>query len=131
MGHDFNSWWIGSLLDIEETRRLVPHQNATTLQVAISAVASAMWAIENPSEGFCLPDDLPHDEILKISKPYLGPFISKAVDWTPLKDRKNQFLDYGAKLPKPEDIWQFNTFLVTPTEVEVIKSDAHREAVLS
>lgn len=39
MGHDFKSWWIGSLLDIEETRRLVPGQNATTLQVAVSVVA--------------------------------------------------------------------------------------------
>ncbi|MBI4358670.1 MAG: homospermidine synthase [Candidatus Omnitrophica bacterium] len=127
MGHDFSAWWIGSLLDIEETRRLVPHQNATTLQVAISAVASAMWAIQNPNEGFCLPDDLPHEEILKISKPYLGPFISQAVDWTPLKDRKNLFLDYGTKLPKEDDVWQFTTFLVNPTEVEPIKSRTHEK----
>src|SRR4029453_18367102 len=34
MGHDFNSWWTGSLLDIHEARRLVPGQKATTLQVA-------------------------------------------------------------------------------------------------
>ena len=131
MGHDFNSWWIGSLLDIEETRRLVPHQNATTLQVAISAMAAAMWAIQNPSEGFLLPDDLPHEEILKISKPYLGPFISQPIDWTPLKDRKNRFLDYGAQIPKPKDVWQFTTFLVSPFEIEEIKSDSYREAVLS
>lgn len=127
MGHDFNSWWIGSLLDIDESRRLVPHQNATTLQVAISAVAAAIWAIENPNESFCLPDDLPHKEILKISKPYLGPFISQAVDWTPLKDRKNQFLDYGTKLPKPKDVWQFVTFLVTPMPFEPIKSGVHEK----
>jgi homospermidine synthase len=37
MGHPFKSWWIGSLLDIHESRRLVPHQNATTLQVAASS----------------------------------------------------------------------------------------------
>ncbi len=131
MGHDFNSWWIGSLLDIEETRKLAPHQNATTLQVAISAVAASMWAINNPNEGFCLPDQLPYQEVLKVAKPYLGPFVSKAVDWTPLKDRKNQFLDYGAKIPKDEDVWQFTTFLVTPLPIEPIPADIDREAVLS
>ena len=41
MGHAYNSWWIGSDLSIEESRRLVPHQNATTMQVAISVVAAA------------------------------------------------------------------------------------------
>ena len=40
MGHAYNSWWIGSDLSIEESRRLVPHQNATTMQVAISVVAA-------------------------------------------------------------------------------------------
>jgi homospermidine synthase len=115
MGHDFNSWWIGSLLDIEETRRLTPGQNATTLQVAISVVAASMWMIDNPSKGFCLPDDLPHDYILKIAKPYLGPFISKAVDWTPLKERRNEYLEYGEVPPKEADVWQFQTFLVSQT----------------
>ena len=48
MGHAYNSWWTGSVLSIEESRRLVPHQNATTMQVAISVVAAAMWMVENP-----------------------------------------------------------------------------------
>ena len=48
MGHAYNSWWIGSDLSIEESRRLVPHQNATTMQVAISVVAAGSWMIENP-----------------------------------------------------------------------------------
>ena len=45
MGHAYNSWWTGSILSIDESRRLVPHQNATTMQVAISAVAAAMWMV--------------------------------------------------------------------------------------
>lgn len=118
MGHDFNSWWIGSLLDIEETRKLVPGQNATTLQVAISVIAAAQWMIENPKKGVCVPDDLPHDQILKLSKPYLGPFISKPVDWTPLKSRKNHYLDYGTRPPKEEDVWQFTSFLVSQQGAE-------------
>jgi homospermidine synthase len=36
MGHAYSAWWIGSDLSIEESRRLVPHQNATTMQVAVS-----------------------------------------------------------------------------------------------
>jgi homospermidine synthase len=73
MGHDYKSWWIGSLLDIHETRRLVPHQNATTLQVACSVLAAMLWTIENPNEGVCLPDQLPYEYVLKHAKPYLGP----------------------------------------------------------
>ncbi|PJA20429.1 homospermidine synthase, partial [Candidatus Berkelbacteria bacterium CG_4_10_14_0_2_um_filter_35_9_33_12] len=82
MGHDFKSWWTGSVLDIEEARRLVPHQNATTLQVAISVVAAAIWMIKNPRSGFLLPDDVDHEEILKTATPFIKPFISQPVDWT-------------------------------------------------
>jgi len=116
MGHDFNSWWTGSLLDIEESRRLVPHQNATTLQVAISVVAAALWMIKNPKEGFCLPDDVDHEEILKVSIPYIKPFVSKAVDWTPLKYRNIKFTKFDMPKPREEDVWQFATFLVNPMQ---------------
>jgi len=53
MGHPYRSWWCGSDLDIEESRRLVPHQNATTMQVAISVVAASMWNLfgEEPGKG--------------------------------------------------------------------------------
>ena len=76
MGHPYQSWWCGTDLDIDESRRLVPHQNATTMQVAISVVAASLWMIEHPRLGLRLPDDLPHDFVLNISKPYLGNFIS-------------------------------------------------------
>jgi homospermidine synthase len=82
MGHPYQSWWCGTDLDIEESRRMVPHQNATTMQVAISVVAAACGCIENPRRGLCVPDDLPHDYVLDISKPYLGKFVSVASDWT-------------------------------------------------
>ena len=113
MGHDFKSWWTGSLLDIEETRRLVPHQNATTLQVACSVIACVEWMIKNPKQGVCVPDDLPHEQILKIAKPYLGPIISRAVDWTPLKNHVNLFRNYNGPERGNQDVWQFINFLVT------------------
>ena len=116
MGHDFKSWWCGSLLDIHEARRLVPHQQATTLQVAISVVAAAIWMIKNPNRGFLLPDDIDHEEILKISTPYIKPFISMPVDWTPLKNLNTKFTKFDIHKPKEENVWQFTTFLVDQRE---------------
>ena len=113
MGHPYNSWWIGSDLTIGESRRLVPHQNATTMQVAISVVAASMWMMANPASGVVVPDDLPHDFVLGIAKPYLGRWISKASDWTPLKGRDTTF-DRQAKADlDKKDPWQFKNFLVT------------------
>jgi homospermidine synthase len=111
MGHDFNGWWIGSLLDINDARKLVPHQNSTTVQVAISVIAAALYALKNPEQGFCLPDDIDHEEILKVARPYLGEFFSGPTDWTPLSG-PNQFLVFGKNRPKKEDVWQFSTFLI-------------------
>lgn len=112
MGHAYNSWWIGSDLSIEESRSLVPHQNATTMQVAISVVAASMWMIENPAEGVKVPDDLPHDYILDLAKPYLGKYISKRSDWTPLKEYGNHFKGYNKPDFDAKDPWQFKNFLV-------------------
>jgi homospermidine synthase len=113
MGHPYSSWWTGSDLSIEQSRRLVPHQNATTMQVAISVVAACMWMIENPRRGLCVPDDLPHEYVLNISKPYLGQFISIPKDWTPLKHYSNFFRGYNQPLLDTSDPWQFKNFLIT------------------
>jgi homospermidine synthase len=113
MGHPYQSWWTGSDLDIEESRRLVPHQNATTMQVAISVVAAVMWMLANPRKGVCVPDDLPHDFILKISKPYLGTWVSVPSDWNPLEKYKNAFHSFNRPQIDPADPWQFKNFLIT------------------
>jgi homospermidine synthase len=113
MGHPYQSWWCGSDLSIEESRRLVPHQNATTMQVAISVVAACMWMLENPKRGVCVPDDLPHDFVLEKSKPYLGKFISIPSDWTPLRHYSNFFRGYNQPKLDAADPWQFKNFLIT------------------
>jgi len=114
MGHDFKSWWIGSLLDVEEARELVPHQNATVVQVAVSLAAAVQWMIKNPKKGVCVPDDLPYDEILEQCWPWLGPCISKPVNWSPLEGIKaEQMYDYERRaIPPEEDEWQFGSFLL-------------------
>jgi homospermidine synthase len=113
MGHPYLSWWCGSDLSIEESRRLVPHQNATTMQVAVSVVAACLWMLDNPRRGVCVPDDLPHDFVLGVSKPYLGAFISTPSDWTPLKHYTNFFRGYNQPQLDTADPWQFKNFLIT------------------
>ena len=112
MGHPYNAWWTGSNLSIEESRRLVPHQNATTLQVAISVVAAAMWMLENPARGVLVPDDLPHDYVLGIADPWLGENLSIPSDWTPLKKYVNPFASDAKPNLDWKDPWQFKNFLV-------------------
>ncbi len=113
MGHPYQSWWIGSILSIHEARSLVPHQNATTVQVAISVVAAMLWIIDHPNEGYMNPEHLPHDFIIKVAKPYLGTFISQPFDWHPLKNYYNEFAGFNRPRIDTEDLWQFTNFLIT------------------
>jgi homospermidine synthase len=94
-----HAWWTGSILDIHQTRRLVPGQNATTLQVAIGAVAAVKYCMKHPNQGVCLPEDIDVDEILDVSMPYLGNWISEKVDWPSIDN----------KITKD---WQFTSFQV-------------------
>jgi len=98
-GHYVEAWWTGSILNIHQARKLVPGQNATTLQVACSVVAAITYCIKHPNEGICLPDDIDVDEILDICMPYLGDWVSKRANWPPEKD-------------KIREDWQFTSFQV-------------------
>ena len=60
-----------------------------------------------------MPDDLPHEYVLGISKPYLGKFISVASDWPPLKHYANAFSGYNKPQVDTSDPWQFKNFLIT------------------
>lgn len=111
MGHPLNAWWVGSLLSIHEARTLVPHQSATTLQVAVSVMACVQWMIDNPTQGLCVPDDLPWKTILDLAYPYLGTIHSASVDWTPLKNNANLFGKWDG-VEKSSDPWQFENFLI-------------------
>ena len=113
LGHDFGGWWTGSLLSIDEARSILPHQNATTLQVAASIVAAVRWMITEPSRGVCVPDDLPHDQILEWARPYLGTMLSTPVEWDPLRTRRDVFDQWAphAALHDTSDPWQFGNFL--------------------
>ena len=111
MGHQYNSWWTGSILSIQESRKLIPHQNATTVQVAIGVVSAVIWMLENPQKGVCMPDDLPYEYILDIARPYLGRFVSIPSDWTPLKNYQIFFKENPTLCPDRKNAWSFKNFL--------------------
>jgi homospermidine synthase len=109
MGHERKCYWYGSRLTIDEARRLVPHNNATSLQVTAPVLAGVIWAIENPRRGIVEPEEMDFHRILEICMPYLGPVVGAYGDWTPLEGRGRLF---------PEDIdstdpWQFKNFRVS------------------
>jgi homospermidine synthase len=114
MGHPYRSWWTGSLLSIDEARAILPHQSATTLQVAGSIIAAVGWMIENPNEGVCVPDDLPWRDVLNIASRYLGTTYSAATDWDPLSTRNDLFPSFANDADGLDhtDPWQFSNFLV-------------------
>lgn len=85
-GHYVSAWWTGSILDIDQARALVPEQNATTVQVAISIIAALKYCMKYPNRGICLPDDLDDEEVLDICIPYLGTWVSQPAQWPPAKD---------------------------------------------
>lgn len=114
MGHPFRSWWTGSVLTINQARRCVPGVNATAVQVAAGVLAAVQWAMRNPRRGFCFPEDLPHEEILRTARPYLGRLVSAASDWTPLQRHRIHFEENPAAQVDREDPWQFRNFLFTP-----------------
>jgi homospermidine synthase len=108
MGHQRGAYWYGSQLSIEEARRLVPYNNATSLQVTAAVLAGVVWAIENPRAGLVEPDEMDFARILKLMRPYLGKIVGAYSDWTPLRERGRLF----AEDLDADDPWQFKNFRV-------------------
>jgi len=108
MGHAKGVYWYGSRLSVEEARRLARFNNATSLQVTATALAGMIWALENPERGIVEPDEMDHERILEICRPYLGKVVGEYNDWTPLFDRERLFPEDLDK----DDPWQFKNFRV-------------------
>ncbi|OGG67093.1 homospermidine synthase [Candidatus Kaiserbacteria bacterium RIFCSPLOWO2_02_FULL_45_11b] len=106
-GHDKNAYWYGSQLTIEETRELIPHQNATGLQVASAVLTGIIWAINNPQAGLVEVDEIDFEDCLKTQMPYLGKVAGYYTDWNPLKSAGKDI----STLDK-EDPWQFKNILL-------------------
>jgi homospermidine synthase len=109
MGNEKGAYWYGSQLSIHDARKLAPYNNATSMQVAAGVLSGVVWALEHPNEGVVEPEELDHQYILNIARPYLGKLGGIYIDWTPLQNREQLFsetLDH-------EDPWQFINFRVS------------------
>lgn len=109
MGPAQGAYWYGSQLSIEQARALCPDNSATSLQVTATAMAGVVWAMRNPSRDVLEPDELPHEEILALCRPYLGQLVGVYTDWTPLGTRERLFEEDLDR----EDPWQFKNVRVT------------------
>lgn len=100
MGHPLRSWWIGSMLSVDEARSLIgPGVNATTLQVSVALAAGLEWLLAHPAAGPRFPDDLPHEAIMASARPHLGPFLSRPLGWAP-----------GGVPVRGHEAWRFRRF---------------------
>lgn len=109
MGHAKGAYWYGSRLSVEQARELVPHNNATSLQVTAAVLAGLVWAMENPRAGILEADEIDHRRPMEVMRPYLGEVVGVYSDWTPLE---------GRGFPFPEQVdesdpWQFSNIRVT------------------
>jgi homospermidine synthase len=109
LGHKKGAYWYGSQLSIHEARKLAPHNNATSLQVAAGVLGAVVWAMENPAAGIIEPEDMDFRRVLEIAHPYLGKVVGEYSDWTPLKGRNHPF----AEDLDTADPWQFKNIRVT------------------
>ncbi len=71
-------------------------------------MAGVLWAMRNPERGLVEPDDMPHDEILALCRPYLGDVVGEFSDCTPLLGRHRLFDESLVA----DDPWQFGSFRV-------------------
>ncbi len=111
MGHPYKSWWTGSLLNIHDSRKLIPKQSATTVQVSSAVYAAVAWAMANPNRGYMVPDDMPWREVLAYSEKYWGGYHSEAADWDPLMHRNDLYKGWNGRVYDESDPWQFTNFL--------------------
>ncbi|HQW57457.1 MAG TPA: saccharopine dehydrogenase NADP-binding domain-containing protein [Gammaproteobacteria bacterium] len=79
--HSPDIYWFGSRLDIKEARSLIPHNNATSVQVAVGILSGLVWIIENPQCGIVEPEQVDFKRVLEIAAPYLGEFGGHWAKW--------------------------------------------------
>jgi homospermidine synthase len=108
MGHERGVYWYGSRLSIGDAREIAPYNSATSLQVVAGILGGMVWALRNPDAGVVEPDEIDHELVLDVARPYLGEMAGVWGDWTPLHDRTALY-DEKADASDP---WQFVNFRV-------------------
>ena len=107
-------WWIGSLLDITEARKLYPkwmneYINATNTQVVGGYITGIFYILDlwdkGEKKGLIFPEDIPL-EYLKIGLAFQGNFVFEKAKW----NNDKMPYEFGNK-PKQKS-WMFDDFRV-------------------
>ena len=123
---DGTTYFIGSLLDINEAREIYNNKyndfiNATNVQVVggyLSGILSLMKLNEkNVKLGLMCPDELPYDKLIEYQLPLIGDFVF--VEGTCIGDLmkcKNNLItsnnEFGSERNMIRNGWTFDKFLV-------------------
>jgi homospermidine synthase len=108
MGNERGVYWFGSRLSIRQARELAPYNSATSLQVVAGILGGMVWALRNPDAGLVEPDEIDHELVLEVARPYLGEMAGVWGSWTPLEGRTSLYEEDA----DTNDPWQFLNFRV-------------------
>jgi homospermidine synthase len=92
--HDTGAYWYGSTLTVDQATSLAPLNNATSLQVVATIVASIKWMLLHPDEGVIEPEDVDHKFILDEALPWLGDVRGVESGWRPFDVERPQFQEF-------------------------------------
>lgn len=70
-GKNFKTRYFGNKLEVP-----LEHDTPTILQVSASAFSAFRYMLDNPKEGFLLPEELDDEKILAYAKPYLKEYLT-------------------------------------------------------
>lgn len=79
------AYWFGSVLRVEDVRQGgFCRSGPTVVQVGTSLLSSMVYLHRHPApRGVIFPEDLPHEPILKLARPYLGQVFEGYVPYHP------------------------------------------------
>jgi homospermidine synthase len=92
--HATGAYWYGSSLTVEQARSLAPHNNATSMQVVSTIVASIKWMLLHPDEGVIESEDVDHHFVLNECLAYLGHVCGVESGWRPADVEAPQLQDF-------------------------------------
>jgi homospermidine synthase len=92
--HGTGAYWYGSTLTVGQARSLAPYNNATSMQVVATIVASIKWMLLHPDQGVIEPEDVDHDFVLNESLAYLGHVGGVESGWRPADVEAPQLQDF-------------------------------------
>jgi homospermidine synthase len=92
--HNTGAYWYGSTLTVDQATSLAPLNNATSMQVVATIVASIKWMLLHPLEGVIEPEDVDHNFILDAALPCLGHVRGVESGWRPFEVERPQFHEF-------------------------------------